>query len=231
MKPSSDQEQPRRPGLLSYLRTNFLAGLVVVAPISITIYIIWGAIGLIDSWVLPLVPDRYNPQTYLGVNVHGIGLVIFVVFTLTVGYLTRGFVGNWIVSKGEQIVARLPIVRTVYNALKQILETAFADREKLFQQACLVEYPRPGLWAIAFISSTAKGEISHKIPNDDKIVAIFIPTTPNPTSGFILFLPVSSLIMLDMSLESAGKVVISAGLVYPPYENQQETVLASNGPA
>ena len=204
------------------LRTNFLAGVVVVVPVSLTIYIIWGAIGLIDSWVLPLVPKRYNPSTYTDIDIRGFGLVIFLLFTVIVGYLTKGFIGRWAVNRAEMLVARLPIVSTVYNALKQILETAFADRTELFQQACLVEYPRPGIWAIAFVSSVAKGEMQTKVPSEkDDVIAIFVPTTPNPTSGFILYVPASTVIMLDMSVESAAKLVISAGLVYPQLEEQK----------
>ncbi len=206
---------PRSGWLLGALRANFLTGLVVLVPVGLTAYIFWTAIGIIDSWVLPWIPERYNPSAYIGADVHGIGSVIFLVFCVVVGYFAKGLIGRWILRWGELIVGRMPLVRSVYQALKQIAETVFQQGETTFDRACLIEYPRKGLWAMAFYSTTTKGEILEKTPDVGKMISVFLPTTPNPTSGFLLFVPESDVIFLDMSVEDAAKLVISAGLVYP----------------
>jgi len=157
----------RRPGRFSRLRGNFLAGLIVVTPIAMTLWLIWTVVGWIDGWVWPFIPSAYQPE------------------------------------------------ELIYAGVKQIAETVFSQRDTSFDKACLVEYPRRGIWAIAFISTSAKGEIAAGIPVEDQKVSVFLPTTPNPTSGFLLFVPKSDVIELDMSVEDAAKLVISAGLVYP----------------
>ncbi len=205
----------RRGGLLGRLRNNFLAGVVVIAPIGLTVWLIWTVIGWIDSWVLPFIPARFNPEVLVGVNIHGIGVVFFLVFTVLVGWIAKGIVGRSMLRFGETLVAQMPIVRSIYNAVKQIAETVFAQNETSFDRACLIEHPRRGVYAIAFISTTARGEVNRRIPHDEDILTVFMPTTPNPTSGFLLFIARSEVVELDMSVEDAAKLVISAGLVYP----------------
>ncbi len=214
--PLDDQhEVKRRRGLFAGLRASFLTGLIVIAPISVTIWLVWTVIGWIDGWVLPFVPQSYRPEQYIGVNLRGVGVVIFLIFTIIVGWLAKGLIGRSLINWGEGLVDRMPIVRSVYNGLKQIAETVFAQTETTFDKACLVQYPRPGIWAIAFVSTTAKGEIDRRIRGDERIVSVFLPTTPNPTSGFLLFVPKKDVVELDMSVEDAAKLIISAGLVYP----------------
>lgn len=218
-----EPEKPiRRPGLFARARGNFLAGLVVIAPIGMTIWLIWSVVGWIDGWVLPFVPYNYRPEQYVGINLRGVGVVFFLLFTMVIGWMAKGLLGRSLLRFGESIVDRMPVVRSIYNGLKQIAETVFSQRETSFEKACLVEYPRRGIWAIAFISTPAKGEIDRGIPVDEEIMSIFLPTTPNPTSGFLLFLPKSDVVELDMSVEDAAKLVISAGLVYPNKENPAE---------
>jgi len=130
--------------------------------------------------------------------------------------VAKGLIGRSLIAWGESVVARMPVVRSIYNGVKQIAETVFAQTETNFDKACLVEYPRKGIWAIAFISTGTRGEIGRRIPRDESLVSVFLPTTPNPTSGFLLFVPRSDVIELDMTVEDAAKLVISAGLVYPP---------------
>ncbi len=211
---------PRRsrdmgPSLWQRLRNDFLTGLVVVLPVALTIYLIWTVVGIIDARVLPLVPVRYNPENIFGRNIFGLGLLIFVVFTTLVGALTKGLFGRQIIHFGERIVERMPIVRSVYNGLKQIVETMLSKSGTSFREACLIEYPRKGIWSIAFISTDARGEVPLKA-GEPELVSVFLPTTPNPTSGFLLFLPRRDVVVLDMSIEDAAKLVISAGLVSPP---------------
>ncbi len=209
----------RRPSLLARARANFLTGLVVIAPIGLTLWLIWAVIGWVDSFVLPFVPNRFKPEPYIGINLRGVGVIFFLIFTFLVGWIAKGYIGRSLIRWGESLVNRTPIVRSVYSGLKQIAETVFAQTESSFDKAVLVEYPRKGLWAIAFVSTEAKGEISQAIPVSDAKVAVFLPTTPNPTSGFLLFMPKSELIELKMSVEDAAKLVISAGLVYPNARN------------
>ncbi len=205
----------KKPTLLHRFRTNFLTGVVIVAPVTLTIYLIWWAVNLVDRMIVPWVPAIYNPSTYLGVNILGFGLVVFVFFSAAIGALTKGLFGRQLLKFGENIVERMPVVRSIYNALKQIAETVLSQSNNSFQNACLVQYPREGIWAIAFVSTETKGEVLEKLPND-KMLSIFLPTTPNPTSGFLLFVPRKDLVILDMTVEEAAKLVISAGLVTPP---------------
>jgi len=214
---------PRRRRLFPRVRANFLTGLVVLVPIALTLYLLWTFVGWIDSWVLPFVPAAYQPdllvKKFLGpdatINVRGVGVVVFFLFTIFIGWVAKGFIGRSVLSWAEGLVDRMPVVRSVYTGLKQIAETVFSQKESSFETACLIEYPRPGIWAIAFISTNAKGEINRTIPRDEQLISVFLPTTPNPTSGFLLFVPQSEVIELDMTVEDAAKLVISAGLVYP----------------
>ncbi len=215
---------PRR-SLFVRLRANFITGLVVIAPVGLTIWLIWSVVGWIDGFVLPLVPDRYQPdrmlQNFFGldpslqINVRGIGVVIFLLFTVVVGWMAKGLIGRSFIRFAESLVERTPVVRTIYSGIKQISETVFAQSDRSFEKACLIEYPRHGIWAIGFISTTTKGEIARRGNDGRSMLSVFLPTTPNPTSGFLLFVPEDDVIQLDMTVEEAAKLVISAGLVYP----------------
>jgi uncharacterized membrane protein len=200
--------------ILQRTRNNFLTGLILVAPVTLTGYLVWAAITFFDEKVIPLVPLVYNPETYLNQSIPGLGVFLFLLFTTLIGAITKGFFGRQIVKLGELLVAKTPIVRTIYNAVKQIFETALKNSNDSFQNACLVQYPRKGLWAVAFISTPTKGEIANKIGKQN-LISIFVPSTPNPTSGFILFVPKEEILILDMSVEEAAKLVISAGIVLP----------------
>ncbi|WP_170383132.1 DUF502 domain-containing protein [Ruegeria atlantica] len=210
-----DEEPHRRPGLFSRLRASFLTGIVVIAPVWLTIWLIWSVVGWIDSAVLPLIPQQFQPQEYVGINLRGVGVIIFLVFTVLVGWIAKGILGRSFISFTESLVDRMPVVRSIYSGIKQISETVFAQTERSFEKACLVQYPRRGIWAIGFVSTTAKGEVTHRAETAGELLSVFIPTTPNPTSGFLLFFPAEDVILLDMSIEDAAKLVISAGLVYP----------------
>jgi len=225
MSTGSDNDKPvkRKGGVFSWFRRSFLTGLVVIAPIGLTAWLIWTVAGWVDSWVLPFVPVWLRPDQYVGLNIRGIGVIAFLIFTILVGWMAKGLIGRSLINWGESLLHNLPVVRSVYKGLKQIAETVFAQSETSFDKACLVQYPREGIWAIAFISTTAKGEIEDKIDHPSNKTAVFLPTTPNPTSGFLLFVPKSDLIELDMSVEDAAKLVISAGLVYPDGSAVQPT--------
>ena len=207
--------QSRKSKFTSNLRNNFLTGLAVIIPVFITTYLIWSTIGIVDGWVLPLIPEKYAIDKFIGIDVKGIGVIIFLLFTVFIGSLTKGYFGRTILKSAESLVDRMPVVRSIYNGIKQIAETIFSQSNNSFERACLVEYPRKGIWAVAFVSTKTKGEVSEKIGKNKELFSIFLPTTPNPTSGFLLFLPEKDIIFLDMTVEDAAKLVISAGLVTP----------------
>ena len=211
--PLSPEERRRR--LWAGLRTSFLTGLVVIAPIALTLWLIGTVVTFIDGWVLPLVPSALRPGTGFGTDIPGVGVVVFLVFAVLVGWVAKGYIGSTFLRWGEALVDRTPVIRSVYNGVKQVAETAFSQSETSFDRACLVQYPREGLWAIGFISTRAKGEVAARLESAGRIETVFVPTTPNPTSGFLLFIPATELIQLDMAVEDAAKLVISAGLVYP----------------
>ena len=213
---------PRKP-LFSGLRNSFLTGIVVIAPVGLTVWLIWTVIGWVDGFVLPFVPNSYQPENLIKqifgeesqMNIRGLGVIFFLVFTTFVGWIAKGVIGRFFIRNAETLVHRMPVVRSIYSGVKQIAETVFAQSDRSFEKACLVEYPRKGIWAVGFISTVAKGEVQSKAAKDSQLLSVFVPATPNPTSGFLLFFPKEDVIQLDMSIEDAAKLVISAGLVYP----------------
>lgn len=201
--------------LFASIRNNFITGLAVVLPVAVTIWAVWSFVGFVDASVLPFLPAKYNPLTYFDMDVRGMGVVVFIIFTTIIGSLTKGLFGRSLVRAAEGFVDRMPVVRSLYNGLKQIIETVVSQSNSSFEKACLVEYPRKGIWAVAFISTNSSGELLTKT-GQEAMTSVFLPTTPNPTSGFLLFVPTKDVIALDMSVEEAAKLVISAGLVMPP---------------
>lgn len=226
-------EDPRR-SILAALRASFLTGLVVVLPIGLTIYVVWGVIGWIDGWILPLIPAAYQPEAlmerYFGPEanfpVRGVGVLVFLVVTAIVGWLARGLIGRSVMRKTEEMVDRVPLVRSVYSGVKQITETFFTKKEKSFDRTCLVEFPRQGYWAVGMVATKPKGEIAAKLPNGEDMVAVFIGLTPL-TSGFLIFVPERDVIVLDLKADEAVKLIVSAGLVYPASKEQLQSALAA----
>ena len=215
---------PRKPRRFGSLRASFLTGLVVIAPVGLTIWLMWTLIGWGDGFVLPLIPAQYQPEQYIGINLRGVGAIIFLIFTVLVGWVAKGLIGRSLILFAESLVNRMPVVRSIYSGVKQIAETVFAQSERSFEKACLVEYPRKGIWAIGFISTEARGEINDKARAQGEMLSVFVPTTPNPTSGFLLYFPREDVIELDMTIEDAAKLVISAGLVYPAERTDPERI-------
>jgi uncharacterized membrane protein len=210
---------PRRPrrgaaGLWHRLRGDFLAGLAVVLPVAMTVWIVCWAVGLVDARITPLLPDAYNPGTYLGRDVAGIGLVVVAMVAILAGRLARGYVGRRVVARVDRVFAQLPVIRSLHGGLKQMVETVLARDAGAFRTACLIQYPEPGSWALAFVAGSTAAELPEKTGVPD-LVAVFMPTTPNPTTGFLFFVSQSEVRALDMGLEAGAKIVISAGLVTP----------------
>ena len=204
----------KKRGVMSRLRAYFLAGVLVTAPLGLTGLLSWWFIDFVDEKITPLIPDRYNPETYLPFGIPGLGLLVLLMAVTLIGALTAGLIGRWLLQTGERVLNRMPVVRSIYSAIKQIFETVLAQQSNAFREAVLVEYPRRGIWAIGFITGTTKGEVQNL--TEEETVNIFLPTTPNPTSGFLLFVPKSDVVPLEMSVEEAVKMVISGGIVTPP---------------
>ena len=204
----------KKRGVMSRLRAYFLAGVLVTAPLGLTGLLSWWFIDFVDEKITPLIPDRYNPETYLPFGIPGLGLLVLLIAVTLIGALTAGLIGRWLLQTGERVLNRMPVVRSIYSAIKQIFETVLAQQSNAFREAVLVEYPRRGIWAIGFITGTTKGEVQNL--TEEETVNIFLPTTPNPTSGFLLFVPKSDVVPLGMSVEEAVKMVISGGIVTPP---------------
>ena len=200
--------------LSARLRAYFLAGVLVVAPISITFYLAWLLLNFVDARVTPLIPARFNPETYLPFAIPGVGLIVGVIFLTLVGMLTAGFLGRLFTRASEAVMVRTPFLRGIYGAVKQIFETVLAQKSAAFREAVLIEYPRRGVWAIGFLTGRTGGEVQDRIKGD--ILNVFVPTTPNPTSGFFLMFPRRDVIELDMDVDEALKYIISMGVVAPP---------------
>lgn len=211
--PGSHDARHRR-SLWHRLRGYFIAGLLVTAPVGITFWLAWLVLTFIDSRVTPLIPVDYNPNTYLPFVFPGLGLIILIVAMTIVGALTTMLLGRTIVSMGERLLGRMPIIRSIYSASKQIIETVLASQSDAFRQVVLFEYPRRGSWALGFVTGATRGEVQN-LTSDD-VVNVFLPTTPNPTSGYLLFLPRRELVPLNMSVEEGIKMIISGGIVTPP---------------
>ena len=199
--------------LLQRLRTYFLTGIAVTAPIGITVYISIIFINFIDRNVKNLVPATYNPDSYLPFNIPGTGLIVAVLLLIIIGFFTASFFGKFFVKIGEKFINRLAVFRSIYNALKQVFQTVLGSSSKAFREVVLIQYPRKGIWAVAFITAQTSGEVLKKLKK--KHVNVFLPTTPNPTSGFMLIIPDKDLIKLNMNIEQGMKLVISGGIITP----------------
>ena len=195
------------------LRNYFLAGLLLTAPIGITLYVAWLIVDYIDTIVTRLIPTAYNPNTYLPFAIPGLGIVIVMVALTLIGFLTANFLGRILVRLGERIVARLPVIRSFYSAVKQIFETVFSKQTQSFREVVLVEFPRKDMWALGLVIAKSAPEIQDKAP--EELFSVFIPTM-SFTSGYLVFLPRRDMRTLEMSVEECLKMVVSGGIVVPP---------------
>jgi uncharacterized membrane protein len=226
---SADLPTPRkkpRHHVVERLRAYFFAGILVTGPITLTLYLVWLFVHFIDSVMRGLLPDKYDPATYLPFNIPGLGLIFGAIVLTLIGAVAAGYVGRIFLLLSERILARMPVIRGIYGAMKQIFETVLAKQSNTFREAVLVEFPRRGMWTIAFITARTEGEVQRLTGPDP--VSVYVPTTPNPTSGYLVFVPRSEIIVLSMTVEEAIKLVISGGIVTPPDRN---AVVASPRPA
>ena len=208
--PPDKAGKSHRRSILSFLRRSFLAGFVITVPLFITFYLMLWTIQILDGWFKPFLPVQYHPETYLPFPVPGVGIVSGLLLITVIGAITANFVGRFLLGAGENLIRQMPVAGTIYRALRQILKSAMRDGGASFSQVALIEYPRKGIYAIAFVTKAAERRVNQA--TDEPMIGVFLPTTPNPTSGFLLFLPEKELTILDMSVEEGARIVISAGL-------------------
>jgi uncharacterized membrane protein len=213
-------------GVGSRIRNYFLTGLVVAGPLAITVWLTWSFITWVDNVVRPFVPVGYRPETYLPRTIPGTGLylpgripgtgliIAFVALTL-LGFLTANLVGRKLVEAGERLLDRMPLVRSIYKGLKQVFETLFSESGSSFRTVGLVEFPAPGMWSLVFLSQRPSEEITMRLPSREEHVSVFMPCTPNPTTGFFFYVARSAIVELDIPVEAAAKLIMSAGLIQP----------------
>ena len=199
----------RRISFIARLRNYFITGIVVLVPIGITLYLTKFFISVSSN----LIPKEINPNSYLPFSIPGLEIFLSVIFITFIGGLSLSFIGRKILQVVNDLFKRIPILRTIYSAIGQMTET-FAPSANKKKTVVLVEYPRKGIWAVGFATKDNKGEIKNKTNED--LVNVFIPTTPNPTSGFLIMFPKKEVLYLDMSFEDASKFIVSAGTSNPP---------------
>ena len=222
-----DTGKPEELRLGARMRNYFLTGLVVVGPVTITLYIAWYCITVIDAWVKPYVPRIYNPDYYLPFAIPGVGLLFAVALLMSIGALTANLLGRSLISAGEMMLGRTPIVRNIYQGLKQIFESIVtaSSPSQSFQKVALMEFPSKGIWSLVFITGDAAREISKEIPGQD-LISVFMPTGMLPPSGFVCFVPRTSVVPIRLSVEDAAKIIISAGMVNPETQARLEDMAA-----
>jgi uncharacterized membrane protein len=213
--PAAGKPPVHQTGIGGRIRNYFLTGLVVAGPLAITVWLTWSFITWVDDLVRPFVPVAYRPETYLPGKIPGTGLIIALVALTLLGFLTANLVGRTLVEAGERLLDRMPLVRSLYKGLKQVFETLFSESGSSFRTVGLVEFPAPGMWSLVFLSQRPSKEIVAHLPSREEHVSVFLPCTPNPTTGFFFYVARSAVIELDIPVEAAAKLIMSAGLIQP----------------
>lgn len=204
----------------SKLKAYFFTGILVTAPVAMTFYLAYKLIFWIDGLVDKVLPPKFLPDTYLPVTIPGLGLIILVALLILIGMFATGFLGKFFLRLGEWIVYKLPFISSIYSLIKQVFSTFLSNKNQAFNKVVMLEYPRKGLWIMGLVSTDTTGEMQEKLPSP--MINVFIPTTPNPTSGFLIFVPKTEVIELEISVEDAIKFIISGGIVNPEDNNEEE---------
>ena len=208
-------------GFGARLRNYFLTGLVVAGPLAITAWLITAFVTWVDDWVRPLIPDMYRPETYLPWKIPGSGLIIALLALTLLGFLTANLVGRTLIQLGDHLIDRMPIVRPIYKTVKQVFQMLFSKSGTSFRKVGLVEFPSPGMWSLVFLSQPPSRDIASRLPGDDDQISVFLPCTPNPTTGFFFYLPRHKIIELDNPVEAAATLIMSAGMIQPGASNAE----------
>ena len=199
--------------VISKLKTYLFTGILVTTPVTITFYMAYELLIWMDKWAKSLIPPQMATKGIL-YYIPGFGIAVLISILIIIGMFTTGFIGNFFVRLGDFIVSKIPLISSVYSLLKQLFETVLSPKSQSFKEAVLVQYPRKGIWIIGFLAGEASKELQTQTPSSE-LLSIFIPTTPNPTSGFLILVPKEDVIKLDMSVEDALKYVVSCGIVAP----------------
>lgn len=194
------------------MRKYFVTGLLILVPLAITLWVLNLIIGTMDQSLL-LLPERWRPQAILGMHVPGLGTILTLLIVFLTGLATRNFIGTRVVRMWEALLVRIPVVNTIYSSVKQVSDTLFSSSGNAFRKAVLIEYPRAGCWTIAFLTGAPGGDVVNHLQGD--YISVYVPTTPNPTSGYFLMLPRAEAIELDMDVDEALKYIVSMGVVAP----------------
>lgn len=218
--PLDDEPEVKKPGWLAWLRGRFFAGVFIAAPIAITVMIVLWLISVIDNRVKPLIPPAWNPESYTEFALPGFGVLVAIILLTLLGAITTNLLGRSAVGFSDRLLTRIPIVRNIYSLFKQLFDTIQTSNQSSFREMVLVEYPKRGTWAIGFVTAAIRGEIATKLP--DGYMSVFVPTTPNPTSGFYMFVPKAEVIELDMSVEEGAKMIVSVGMVVPEHTDKEK---------
>ena len=196
----------------------FLTGIAAIIPVGVTFYVFYLIIGMMNKLVR-IIPARFHPDQILPFHIPGLGVIITLILIFIVGLVTKSYLGKKAVVLGEKLVGKIPLARGIYNALKQLVDALLSDKGQSFKQAVLIEYPRKGLYSIAFVTGESRGEV--QLRTSQKCVNLFVPTTPNPTSGFYIMVPETDMVNLDMTVEEAFTLIVSGGIVAPAEVRKQ----------
>jgi uncharacterized membrane protein len=195
------------------MKKYFITGLLVLVPLFITVWVISGLVGMMDQSLF-LLPETWRPKAQLGLDIPGMGAILTLLIIFVTGVIATNFFGKRMILVWEALLARVPVVKSIYASVKQVSDTLFSDSGNAFRQAVLVQFPRPGTWTIAFVTGKPGGDVANHLSGD--YLSVYVPTTPNPTGGYFLMLPRADVVELDMSVDEALKYIISMGVVAPP---------------
>jgi uncharacterized membrane protein len=218
----ADQPVESHTGVMGRLRNYFLTGLVVAGPVAITLWLTWWFVTWVDGLVRPFVPIAYRPETYLPFGLPGSGLIVAVVALTLLGFLTANLIGRSLVDLGERFLGRIPAVRAIYRAMKQVFETLFSGKGSSLRRVGLVEFPSPGMWSIVLISQAPSADVARSLPGQEEHISVFLPCAPNPTTGFFFYVPKNKIIEVEMTAEDAATLIMSAGVVQPGSDPQKK---------
>lgn len=200
-----------RPG--ARVRAYLAAGILVTAPVGLTLYLAWSVISYVDHKVTPLIPPEYNPENYLYISLPGLGLIVALIALTMIGWLATGFVGRFLVRATDKVLTHMPVISSIYSAIKQIIETTISAKSESFREVVLVQFPHPGLWTVGFVTGKPPAAIDRVAGGD--IVSVFCPTSPNPTSGYLVYAKRADLKSLPLTVEEGLKLIVSTGIVTP----------------
>ena len=213
--------------LAARFRNYFLAGVLVTAPVGITLWLAWKVVAIVDDAIRPMIPPQWNPETYLPFHLPGFGIVVVLTGLILIGSLTTGLFGRLIVKYSEWFLSHIPVIGSIYGWMRQIFETLLSEESKAFREVVLVEYPCRGSWAIGFLTGQTEGEVQRL--TSETVYNVFVPATPNPTTGFLLFIPEQDIRRLEMSTEEGLRLVVSGGIVKPQAEEEEEEAVWGPG--